>query len=221
MDKKIVLLSGMPASGKDTVTQTLCATDPSFILFKKHKSVGLNDKIKETYVNIPVEEFEQKIRNGEFIQYHQRYGRFYGIAVDSLLSYLQRNLIPIIHIGRIENYYAFCDNFHLLVQRYKFQADIYHILLWETWEVLHSRIILRDKTEEEIQKRLQAAKQEFEDNIQMMNKCQRPFTLVIKNTDLHKTCNKILDIVIGGNNSMDDGYNEFWKYLRSLGVCDE
>lgn len=35
MDKKIVIFSGMPASGKDTVTEALCAMDNSFVPFKK------------------------------------------------------------------------------------------------------------------------------------------------------------------------------------------
>lgn len=216
MDKKIVVFSGMPASGKDTVTEALCAAESSFVPFKKHKSVGPSDKIKDTYFNISVEEFEQKIRNGEFLQYHGRYGRYYGIDENTLLNYLQENLCPIIHIGRIENYKTFCKNLPPFERKNGFKADVCHIQLWETKETLHDRIASRDKTKDEIHKRLKAMEQEFEDNIAMMNDHQKPFTFVIRNTDLSKTCNRIMEWLHNDDTKADDGYDEFWSYLRSL-----
>ena len=110
MDKKVVILSGMPASGKDTISEMIYEMDKRFVPFKKHRSVGKFDKIKDTYYNISHDEFEVKITNGDFIQYHQRYGRYYGISEEVLLSYLEKDEIPIIHIGRIENYMAFLGN---------------------------------------------------------------------------------------------------------------
>ncbi len=216
MDKKIVVFSGMPASGKDTVTEALCASEKRFIPFKKHRSVGSSDTCKDTYFNISVEEFERKIRAGEFLQYHGRYGRYYGIAEDTLLGYLQEDLCPIIHIGRIENYYAFCQSLPAFEKKYGSKVDVCHIQLWETKDVLHDRIVLRDKTETEIQKRLAAMEQEFADSIAMMNEHQRPFTVVIRNTDLSETCRRIRELLHKDGKQADDGYAEFWGYLRSL-----
>lgn len=214
MDKKIIVFSGMPASGKDTVTKKLCESDHAFVAFKKHRSVGDADKIKDTYFNITVEQFEQKIKNGEFIQYHGRYGRYYGIAEETLLDYLQKGQCPIIHIGRIENYYKFLNNLPSFNNKYGLRTAVYHIQLWETMETLRGRIVLRDRSEEEINKRLEAMEQEFEDNIKMMDRAEKPFTYVVRNTDLTKTCDKITAFI--QNSKTDDGYDEFWNYLRSL-----
>lgn len=216
MDKKIVIFSGMPASGKDTVTEALCAADDMFVPFKKHRSVSPSDKIKDTYFNIPHEEFEKMIGNGEFLQYHERYGRYYGIAEAVLLDYLQKGLCPVIHIGRIENYHTFCRNLLLSEQKNGYKADVFHIQLWETKDILRDRIVSRDRTEEEINKRLAAMDQEFEDNITMMENGQKPFTFVIRNTDMNKTCRTIRERLQNNDPQADDGYAEFWNYLKSL-----
>ncbi len=211
-----MIFSGMPASGKDTVTEALCAADNTFVPFKKHKSVGPDDKIKDTYYNISVEEFEQKIKNGDFLQYHGRYGRYYGIAEETLLGYLRDGLCPIIHIGRIENYHTFCQNLPQFEQKYGLHADVCHIQLWETKEILRERIVLRDRTEPEIEKRLAAMEQEFADNIAMMEGHQKPFTFVIRNTDLTETCSSIMKRLHAKDVQTDDGYAEFRNYLKSI-----
>ncbi len=215
MDRKLIVFSGMPASGKDTVTEALCSLDSLFVPFKKHRSVGASDKLKDTYFNISAEEFEDKIKIGEFIQYHERYGRYYGISENVLYEYLKNGAVPIIHIGRIENFYTLCRNMPAFEKKYGCKTDVCHIQLWETMDVLKDRITARDKTEEEINKRLAAMSQEFRDSANMMCKGERPFTLVIKNSSLSQTVQKISELV-NGSAPADDGYAEFWDYLRSI-----
>lgn len=221
MDKKIIIFSGMPASGKDTVTDDLCKVDSSFIHFKKHKSVSKDDKIKDTYYNISANEFEKMIKNDEFLQYHGRYGRYYGIAKSVLDSYLRNNKIPIIHIGRIENFYHFINNIPTFEKKCGYSADIIHIQLWETMPVLETRIKKRDRTPDEIKKRMDAMKQEFEDNIIMMEKSEHPFDFVVRNDDLTNTCNTVIDILNGKITSANNGYDQFYEYLKSIGdLCE-
>lgn len=216
MDRKLIVFSGMPASGKDTVTDALCASNSLFVPFKKHRSVSASDKLKDTYFNISVEEFEEKIKTGEFVQYHERYGRYYGISENVLYDYLKIGSVPIIHIGRIENFYTLCGNMSKFEKKYGCKTDVCHIQLWETMDVLKDRITARDKTEEEIKKRLAAMRQEFRDSVNMMSKGERPFTLVIKNSELSKTCQKISQLVFCGSAPTDDGYAEFWDYLKAI-----
>lgn len=72
MDKKIIVFSGMPASGKDTVTDKLCELNSLYVPLKKYRSVGPEDKIKNTYFNITKEEFEEKIKIGQFPSISQK-----------------------------------------------------------------------------------------------------------------------------------------------------
>ena len=215
MDKKILIFSGMPASGKDTVTDKLCEMDSHYTAFMKYKAVGPNDEIKNTYYNISREEFEIKIKNGNFLQYHGRYGRYYGIAEDTLAGLLEKNLIPIIHIGRIENYYMLLKNMPEFERKYGCSIKIVHVQLWETKEQLKLRISKRDKIDTEIKKREAAMEQEFEDAVSMMKRQEKPFSLVVKNTNIDQTCQSIIRYI---NDSCTEmlGYKEFWDYLKNL-----
>lgn len=206
--KTIICLSGMPASGKDTVSERLCVLDGRFVLFKKHR--GTNGKSKEGYFNISIAQFEKKIRNGDFVQWHGRYGRYYGIDGKELNNLLETRKIPIIHVGRIENFYSFKEN----LNRRKCNIKIFHVQLWETRECLSGRITNREKTQEEINKRLAAMEQEFDDALNIMNGEKCPFDIIIRNTDLDNTCLLIIKM-INGDGVINNGYDEFKTYLRN------
>ncbi len=214
MDKQIIVLSGMPASGKDTVTEKLCKEHAEFLAIKKYRSVGEKDPIKDTYINVSKEEFGRKIHEGCFLQFHMRYGRYYGIAKETLCDCFEKDLIPVIHIGRIENYYVFKKAVSEFENEQGYSVNLHHALLWETKDVLFERISERDKTADEIEKRKNAMDQEFLDNIEMMNRKEKPYTVVIKNQDLHETTEQIF--LLTKEEPIDSGYEEFWRYLKTL-----
>lgn len=214
MDKRIIVLSGMPASGKDTVTERLHEIDPRYANLKKYRTIGQDDKPKSSYYNVTVKEFITKVNNGDFLQYHRRYDRYYGIDKRILTEMLNCGQIPIIHIGRIENYYTFLSNVKSFEEESGFTLKIASILLWEQKGVLEARIVNRDKTKDEIVKRIAAMNQEYSDAVDMMQKEERPFTLVIHNTNIDETVNKI--IAIESQIPFDNGYDEFWNYLRQV-----
>ena len=66
MDKTIIVFSGMLASGKDTVSEKLHEIDHRYTNLKKHRAIGPEDKPKNSYYNVTVEEFETKVNKGEF-----------------------------------------------------------------------------------------------------------------------------------------------------------
>lgn len=215
MDKKIVLLSGMPASGKDTITERICKLNLRYVPIKKFRSIDVNDSIKDTYYNISKEEFREKIMKKDFVQYHERYGRYYGIDKEVLLQLLKEDKIPIIHIGRIENYYSLCEGLSDLDSKYDYSVEIIHILLWETKDVLFDRINNREEDTVEIEKRRLAMEQEFSDNISLMKSGERPYTYIIKNSDIDVTCKKIFDYVENISSS-PTGYEAFYKYMKTI-----
>lgn len=218
MDKKILIFSGMPASGKDTVTEKMCIENKRFEAFKKHRSVNSGDKLKNTYYNISTEEFEKKIEAKDFIQYHKRYNRYYGIDKKVLFEYLQQDIIPIIHIGRIENYYSFKENFLDFCNKYNIDAKIIHIQLWETLDTIEKRIIGRGESKTETKDRIEAAKQEFQDCAKLISQNKKPFTAIIRNTELLKTVDIINHLVFSDHCSSDLGYEEFKAYIKNLRV---
>lgn len=206
----VVCISGMPASGKDTISARLHELDERFVCFEKHRSS--DGAPKNGYVNISPAEFAEKVKRGDFLQYHERYGRSYGIDRKSLFDILSQGKIPIIHVGRIENYIVLKDG----LLHGENGIRLIHIQLWETEDCLKDRIVKRDKSPEEIKRRLTALRQEFEEVKALMDGNAHPFDLIVKNSDIEETCRKIKGVVFDGRTA-DDGAICFREYLRTMG----
>ena len=82
---KLLLLSGTPASGKDTVTNAIIKKSNKFTHFRKHK-ISTGGKLDSSYILVSKESFDTLANNNEFIQYHYRYDRGYGV-IGSLLIF--------------------------------------------------------------------------------------------------------------------------------------
>ncbi|MDF1876011.1 hypothetical protein JHD48_09710 [Sulfurimonas sp. SAG-AH-194-I05] len=104
----IILLSGTPASGKDSITNNLIEFDNRFVHFKKHK-IATGGKMDDTYYLIPKEEFDNMAQNNKFVQYHYRYDRGYGVSLEELKKLKHIGKIPVIHVGKYENIQKFRD----------------------------------------------------------------------------------------------------------------
>lgn len=217
MDYKVILLSGMPASGKDTITLKLIEKyfSNKYVWLKKFRSISENDEIKDSYFNISTKEFEYKILQGEFIQYHQRYNRYYGVSKATLNKYIDRGQIPIIHVGRLENIYEIKNNVLLLEKESNRKVNLISILLWAPIGELSKRIKIREKTDVEIQKRIKAVYEEFEDNLKIHNKDIYLYDLLVKNIDMDKTCRIINDYINKGSIYKEDLKQEFSEYLSA------
>ncbi len=100
-----ILLSGPPASGKDSLTEALHGIDPKFVHFRKHRA-GSGGQPGAAYIDISVSQFERMAQQNRFAQWHDRYGRYYGVAVEELDRTLSTAKIPIIHVGKYQNLLA-------------------------------------------------------------------------------------------------------------------
>jgi guanylate kinase len=207
MDKKIILISGAPASGKDTITNILVKTYPlKFVSFTKHRSIDNATLAKDTYINISEEDFENMISQNLFIQYHKRYGRYYGLSKEQMNLYLKDNLIPIIHTGKIENLKAIEENS---------PEKCFKILFWINEEEMYNRLIERHKNDKtEVEKRLLAGREEFEELLKVE---KMPFDLIIHNNNTDRTVQYILDYIagkkMGGDKDEFDAYLLNWRKI--------
>ena len=210
----ILVFSGMPASGKDTITDRLIELDSSFKRLKKYRTIESTDSIKDNYYNISYTRFKKMINENAFLQYHKRYGRYYGIAKSTLLECLTENSMPIIHIGRIENYYVFLNGLKEIEKEYSISINVVHVQLWAEKGELIDRIKKRDIVTGEINMRIRAMEQEFSEAKELMKKKIKPFSVIIKNIDIEKTCSLILNYM--NKKDIDDGYEEYRGYLMQI-----
>lgn len=205
MAAKVIYLSGMPASGKDTVTRLICAHDPGFVFFQKHR--GTAGAPKEGYYNISPADFAAKVVAGDFLEYHGRYGRQYGVDRTVLLAHLAKGEVPIIHIGRIENYFTLRD---AVVNACG--AEGVHILLWAPYEELCARIRARDGVAGDAKARMTAMREEFCDVSRLMHGASPlPYDAAICNWDAEVSARALSAFVRGEGET--DGLAALWQYI--------
>jgi len=157
----IILLSGTPASGKDTLTHKLTELDNRFVHFKKHK-IATGGKLDDTYYLISKTEFDHMAETNQFVQYHYRYDRGYGVSYVELERLKKENKIPIIHVGKYENIMKF---------RESGLKNILSILIYTDKKETEKRLNIRHKDNPyEIEKRLKAYDEEIEQLCEVYNK---------------------------------------------------
>lgn len=186
---QVLLLSGVPASGKDTISQWLVANSTHFELFKKHRA-GCN-KPNSSYINVSDELFQELTERGEFLQAHTRYTRSYGVGKENIKIALMQNKIPIIHTGRIEN---------LVILKQSLEQEIgvksVAVHLWEAKQVIEARLEARHAENSEISARLIALEEELSDfkNKKHLFSC---IDYYIRNSNLEQTTQKIINVFHG------------------------
>ena len=100
--KKLVVLLGAPASGKNTIASALHGLSPAFRHFRKHRGGAASLKPEE-YIDISGSDFDRMESAGAFLQSHSTYGRKYGVSQLELSSCWNEGGVPIVHAGRIEH----------------------------------------------------------------------------------------------------------------------
>lgn len=182
----VILLSGTPASGKDTITEKLNRINSKFELFRKHK-FGLGGKKDQTYIHIEEKDFNSLINSSEFIQYHTRYDRGYGVSKKELESLLRLQLVPIIHVGKYENILPF--------KRFD-QISCFNVLLTASKESTIKRLSIRHPNDiNEQSKRLAAYNEERQELANLFQSGKEIDFHLIINTDLYSE-NQVAEIIL-------------------------
>ncbi|PLR84156.1 guanylate kinase [Bacillus canaveralius] len=178
----LIVLSGPSGVGKGTVrkeifSQPNTAFQYSISMTTRAPREGEVDGID--YFFRKREEFEEMIEQGKLLEYAEFVGNYYGTPVDYVKETLERGKDVFLEIE---------------VQgarqvREKFPDGLFIFLMPPSLTELKNRIVTRGtETDDVIQNRLQAAKEEIE----MMNL----YDYVVENDQVERACEKINAIVI-------------------------
>lgn len=177
----LVILSGVSGAGKDTIKKELLkrmdnlVTLPSFT----SRTMRPNEEEGVQYCFISKEEFEEKIRKGDFYEYDLHHGNYYGTSKELMGNLIKQGKIIVkdIEVNGTEN----------LLKILKNDTKIVTIFLKVEKEELKRRLIERGDKIEDIEVRLNRL--EYEESKLKI------YDYVIKNDDFEKTVQIIMKII--------------------------
>ncbi len=183
MEKRLIVLSSPSGGGKSTIARKLMKDYPDMMF--SISATTRKRRPKETYgieyFFLSREEFKRKIKNGEFVEYEEIFGNYYGTLKNEIRKALDIGCAMLFDIdvkGALSIKRAFPDDALLI------------FIAPPSVDVLRKRLTGRGtESEEEIVRRLQRAGNEMSQSSE--------FDYVVVNDDLEKTYNEILGIVKG------------------------
>ena len=197
VDRGILLvISGSSGTGKGTVCNSLRKRRPdleySISATTRSPRAGETDGVE--YFFLTREEFKRKIDAGDFLEYADNYGNFYGTPRDKVLEQLNRGKTILLEID-VQGARQVQKNY---------PDGVFIFLLPPSIEELKRRIIGRNsETEESIQKRLSIVNDELESG--------KSYNYAVVNDEVEKAVDEICAILDA----------ESLKVGRNLNIFDE
>jgi len=184
-----IVVSGISASGKNTVMNRLLSERSDLRVLDKSscttRAPRSSDEGNNTYIFLSKEEFEKGIENGEFLEYENVHGNYYGTLL-SRFQYVVDNqnldFMRDIDVKGNRNLKKF----------FKGKCPCVSIFLDAPDDVIRERLRLRGDKPEDIEIRLSRGELE--------RSYKGDYDLVIENIDIEKTIktiNEFLDKVKG------------------------
>ncbi len=179
----LVLLSGVSGAGKDTIKNEIIKRMQGVESLPSYTTRPLRPGEIEgvTYCSVSKEQFEIMINNGDFYEYNEHHGNYYGTSKRLINEKIEKGnvILKDIEVNGVEN----------LLKILGKDQKIVTIFLRVPKEVLRKRLQERlvGTTTEEIEMRL--SRFEYEESKMSM------YDYVLKNNDLEKTL-QIIQIII-------------------------
>jgi len=177
----LIVISGASGTGKGTVCKKLFELMPemyySISATTRQPRQGETDGVE--YFFITVEEFKEKISAGQFLEYAEVYGNFYGTPLYKIEE----------HLSRGENVLLEIDTQGALNVMEKCPEGVFIFLLPPSLEELYSRIKNRGtESAESLERRFKAAKAEIE--------VGKKYQYVVVNDEVDKAVEKVQAIIL-------------------------
>lgn len=174
-----IILSGCSGSGKNTVINELLKRNPNlkYLMTCTTRESRPEEAHRSPYINLTKEQFEEKIKNGEFYEFEEIHGNYYGTlknTIADLISGENDYVKDLGVLGRKE-----------MVSKLGNKTKIVSIFLDVPKKELIKRLKLRG--EKDIEKRM--SRFAFE------NSYRPNYNLIIPNDDMNKTVQIIENIL--------------------------
>lgn len=167
----VIILSGSSASGKNTLIKEILKTNNEIKYINTFTSRTMREDESEgnPYHFITKDEFQAKIKNGDFFEHELIHNNFYGVDKNICLSYLDQNLDIIKDMGIYGTFN--------LKEKLQDRTNVRTIFLFVDKKTLRKRLIHRG--EKQIKLRLKRYRLE--------QKHANKYDFLIYNKDIEKT----------------------------------
>ena len=188
----LVILSGVSGAGKDTIKKELLKRMDGLITLPSYTSREMRTGEEEgvQYHFISKEEFEDKIKQGDFYEYDLHHGNYYGTSRALMNAKIEEGKVIVkdIEVNGTENLIKLLGN----------DTRIVTIFLKVEKEELKRRLIERGDSIPDIEVRL--GRLEYEESKLKL------YDYIIKNDELEKTL-KVIMTIIENEKRIEDGMN--------------
>ena len=186
---ELIIISGTTCAGKDTIVNKIVKDNKNIVLSISYTSRDIRPKEKEgvDYFFITKEQFEEKIKNDDFLEYALvRDKDYYGTPKKEVIDLLNQGKDVILVI----------DVQGALIIKEKFPNTLLIFIMAPSMNEIKKRIINRKtETKEQIIDRFKAAYREINE----VNK----YNYVVINDDLDKCVEKVKSIIIANKCRVD------------------
>ena len=176
----VVVIGGPSGSGKTTILKRVLDEDPELLF-----SVSATTRLARTgevdgvdYVFLSRDEFERKIAAGEFAEYAESFGNYYGTPTEPLRRAIESGRVMILDID-LQGVRQIKGNVHGAVYVMIAPPDVDSLV-----ERLRKR---RSETEEQLALRIERARSECD--------CAQEYDHVIVNDDLDTAVAQMRDVI--------------------------
>ena len=177
----LVILSGVSGAGKDTIKKELLKRMEDITTLPSYTSRAMRPGEEEggQYYFISKEQFEEKIKKGDFYEYDLHHGNYYGTSRELMNEKISQGKIIIkdIEVNGTENLIKLLAN----------DTRIVTIFLRVEKEELKRRLIERGDSVQDIEVRL--SRLDYEESKLKL------YDYVLKNDELEKTVQTIITII--------------------------
>lgn len=184
---KLFLISGPSGVGKGTICKRLLAEEKNiFFSVSATTRAPRNEDVEgKTYFFKSREEFENLIRNNEFLEWAEYSGNYYGTPKSAVLENLEKGYDVILEI----------DVKGALDVKKIFEGGVYIFIAPPSEDALFERLKNRKtETDEQIKKRLKAAKTELS--------LKNEYDYIVINDELEKAIDDVKEIILKERNKL-------------------
>lgn len=178
----LIVLCGPSGVGKSTISRMLAERlNVSYTVSATTRPKTSKDDEGKTYEYVSQQEFFRRLDAGQFLEYAQVYGHYYGTPKHPALDYLASGRDVLLEI----------DVQGALQVKYEYPDALMIFILPPSAQTLLDRLETRGRDSvEDVSKRFRAARREIH-----MAKGSRAFDFMVFNDDLQRAVSEIVNIV--------------------------